>query len=60
MLSMTESSPTGPTPQVVRRLRAVLDELELALPVERQPAIARQQVLLQAAVESHCRRRSRR
>ncbi len=53
VLSMTEIIRYGAdAPQVVRRLRAVLDELELALPVERQPAIARQQVLLQAAVES--------
>ena len=53
VLSMTEIIRYGAdAPQVVRRLRAVLDDLELALPVERHPAIARQRVLLQAAVES--------
>ncbi len=53
VLSMTEIIRYGAdAPQVVRRLRAVLDDLEFALPVERHPAIARQRVLLQAAVES--------
>ena len=51
VLSMTEIVRYGAdSPQVVRRLRAVLNELELTLPVERRPAIARQRVLLQAAV----------
>ncbi len=53
VLSMTEIIRYGAdAPQVVRRLRAVLDELELTLPAERHPAIARQRILLQAAVES--------
>jgi uncharacterized membrane protein len=39
------------SPQVVRRLRALLSELELTLPAERHPAIARQRVLLHAAAE---------
>lgn len=51
VLSMTEIVRYGAdSPQVVSRLRAVLNELELTLPVERRPAIARQRVLLQAAV----------
>ena len=53
VLSMTEIIRYGAdSPQVVRRLRAVLNELELTLPVERHPAIARQRILLQAAVEA--------
>ena len=53
LLSMTEIIRYGAdAPQVVRRLRAVLEELELTLPVERHPAIAGQRVLLQAAVQS--------
>ena len=53
VLSMTEIIRYGAdAPQVVRRLRAVLDDLDLSLPVERHPAIARQRGLLQAAVES--------
>lgn len=53
VLSMTEIVRYGSdSPQVVRRLRAVLDELELILPDDRRPAIGRQRGLLQAAVES--------
>jgi uncharacterized membrane protein len=53
ILSMTEIVRYGAdAPQVVRRLRAVLDELEGTLPIERRPAIARQRQLLDAAVES--------
>jgi uncharacterized membrane protein len=52
-LSMTEIIRYGAdSPQVVRRLRAALNDLELPLPVERGPAIARQRVLLEAAVEA--------
>jgi uncharacterized membrane protein len=39
-------------PQVVRRLRAVLDELESTLPAERQAAIADQRRLLDAAASA--------
>jgi uncharacterized membrane protein len=53
VLAMTEIVRYGAdSPQVVRRLRAVLNELELTLPVERRPAIARQRVLLLASVET--------
>jgi uncharacterized membrane protein len=53
VLSMTEIVRYGSdSPQVVRRLRAVLDDLELILPDDRRPAIGRQRGLLQAAVES--------
>jgi uncharacterized membrane protein len=52
-LSMTEIIRYGAdAPQVVRRLRAVLAELERALPTERHAAIARQRELLDAAVHS--------
>jgi uncharacterized membrane protein len=37
-------------PQVVRRLRAMLDELERTLPQDRHGAIARQRALLEDAV----------
>ena len=51
VLSLTEIIRYGAdTPQVVRRLRAVLDELESTLPPERQDAIARQRGLLEGAV----------
>jgi uncharacterized membrane protein len=53
VLSMTEIIRYGAdAPQVVRRLRAVLDELERTLPAERHSAITRQRALLQAAVDS--------
>lgn len=53
VLSMTEIVRYGAdAPQVVRRLHAMLDDLELTVPADRRPAIARQRVLLQAAVES--------
>jgi uncharacterized membrane protein len=52
-LSMTEIIRYGAdAPQVVRRLRAVLLELERSLPGERHAAIADQRQLLDAAVES--------
>jgi uncharacterized membrane protein len=50
-LSLTEIIRYGAdAPQVVRRLRAVLDELEYTLPAERQAAIADHRSLLEAAV----------
>jgi uncharacterized membrane protein len=50
VLSLTEIIRYGAdAPQVIRRLRAVLDELESTLPAERQDAIARQRGLLEAA-----------
>jgi uncharacterized membrane protein len=53
VLSLTEVIRYGAdAPQVVRRLRAVLDELESTLPLERQAAIARQRSLLEAAVSA--------
>ncbi len=53
VLSLTEIIRYGAdAPQVVRRLRAVLDELESTLPAERQDAIARQRGLLEAAATS--------
>ncbi len=53
VLSLTEVIRYGAgAPQVVRRLRAVLDELESTLPMERQAAIARQRSLLEAAVSA--------
>jgi uncharacterized membrane protein len=53
VLSMTEAIRYGAgAPQVVRRLRAVLAELERTLPIERHAAIARQHEMLDAAVES--------
>jgi uncharacterized membrane protein len=52
ILSMTEIIRYGAdAPQVVRRLRAVLAELERTLPIERLAALARQRELLDAAVE---------
>jgi uncharacterized membrane protein len=53
VLSLTEIIRYGAdAPQVVRRLHAVLDELESTLPIERQPGIARQRSLLEAAVSA--------
>jgi len=53
VLSLTEVIRYGAdAPQVVRRLRAMLDELESALPAERQAAIASQRSLLEAAVST--------
>jgi uncharacterized membrane protein len=53
VLSLTEVIRYGAdAPQVVRRLRAVLDEFESTLPMERQAAIARQRSLLEAAVSA--------
>jgi uncharacterized membrane protein len=53
VLSLTEVIRYGAdAPQVVRRLRAVLDELESTLPMERRAAIARQRSLLEAAVSA--------
>jgi uncharacterized membrane protein len=53
ILSMTETIRYGAgAPQVVRRLRAVLAELERTLPIERHAALARQHEVLEAAVES--------
>jgi uncharacterized membrane protein len=53
VLSITEIVRYGAdAPQVVRRLRAVLAELEHTLPNERHAAIARQRALLDAAVDS--------
>ena len=52
VLSMTEIIRYGAdSPQVVRRLRAVLDELELKLPGVRHQAIAGQRTLLEAAAK---------
>jgi uncharacterized membrane protein len=51
VLSLTEVVRYGAdAPQVVRRLRAVLDELEATLPAEWQATIAGQRSLLEAAV----------
>src|ERR1700722_17386284 len=51
-LSMTEIIRYGAdSPQVVRRLRAVLDELQLKLPGVRHQAIAGQRTLLDAAAK---------
>jgi uncharacterized membrane protein len=51
VLSLTEVIRYGAdAPQVARRLHALLDELESTLPAERQPALARQRSLLDAAV----------
>jgi uncharacterized membrane protein len=51
VLALTEVIRYGAdAPQVVRRLRGMLDELESTLPPERQAAIARQRGLLEAAV----------
>ena len=53
VLSLTEVIRYGAdAPQVVRRLRAVLDELESTLPQERHAAIARQRSLLDAAASA--------
>jgi uncharacterized membrane protein len=53
VLSLTEIIRYGAdAPQVVRRLRAVLDELESTLPAERQAAIADHRRLLDAAVSA--------
>jgi uncharacterized membrane protein len=53
VLSLTEVIRYGAdAPQVVRRLRAVLDELEAILPAERQATIAGQRSLLEAAVSA--------
>jgi uncharacterized membrane protein len=53
VLSLTEVIRYGAdAPQVVRRLRAVLDELEATLPAERQATIAGQRSLLEAAVSA--------
>jgi uncharacterized membrane protein len=53
VLSLTEVIRYGAdAPQVVRRLRAVLDELEATLPAERQATIAGQRGLLEAAVSA--------
>ncbi len=53
VLSLTEVIRYGAdAPQVARRLRAVLDELEATLPAERQAAIAAQRSLLEAAVSA--------
>jgi uncharacterized membrane protein len=50
-LAMTEVIRYGAdAPQVVRRLHALLDDLESALPAERRPAIERQRALLESAV----------
>ena len=51
VLSLTEVIRYGAdAPQVVRRLHGLLDDLESILPAERQPAVARQRSLLDAAV----------
>jgi uncharacterized membrane protein len=51
VLSLTEIIRYGAdAPQVVRRLRGMLDELESTLPAERQAALARQRSLLEDAV----------
>jgi uncharacterized membrane protein len=51
VLALTEVIRYGAdAPQVIRRLRAMLDELQATLPAERHPAIARQRDLLDAAV----------
>ena len=51
-LSMTEIIRYGAdSPQVIRRLRAALDELELQLPRIRHQAIAGQRKLLEAAAQ---------
>jgi uncharacterized membrane protein len=53
VLSLTEVIRYGAdAPQVVRRLRAMLDELESTLPAQRQAAIASQRSLLEAAVST--------
>ena len=53
VLSLTEVIRYGAdAPQVVRRLRAMLDELESTLPQERHAAIARQRSVLDAAASA--------
>jgi uncharacterized membrane protein len=53
VLSLTEIIRYGAdAPQVVRRLHAMLDELQATLAAERHPAIARQRSLLDAAVSA--------
>jgi uncharacterized membrane protein len=53
VLSLTEVIRYGAdAPQVARRLRAMLNELEATLPAQRQAAIARQRSLLEAAVST--------
>lgn len=53
VLALTEIIRYGAdAPQVVRRLHAMLDELESTLPAERQAAIAGQRSLLEAAVSA--------
>jgi uncharacterized membrane protein len=53
VLSLTEVIRYGAdAPQVVRRLHAMLDELESTLPAERQAAIGGQRSLLEAAVSA--------
>jgi len=53
VLSLTEVIRYGAdAPQVVRRLHAMLDELESTLPAQRQAAIASQRSLLEAAVNT--------
>ena len=50
VLALTEVIRYGAdAPQVVRRLRAMLDELQSTLPADRQAAIGRQRSLLEAA-----------
>jgi uncharacterized membrane protein len=50
VLALTEVIRYGAdAPQVVRRLRGMLDELQSTLPADRQAAIARQRSLLEAA-----------
>jgi uncharacterized membrane protein len=51
VLALTEIIRYGAdAPQVVRRLHAVLNDLERALPAERHPAVRRQRELLEATV----------
>jgi uncharacterized membrane protein len=53
VLALTEIIHYGAdAPQVVRRLRAALDELQAMLPQERHAAIGRQRSLLDAAVSA--------
>jgi len=53
VLALTEVIRYGAdAPQVVRRVRGLLDELESTLPAEHQAAIARQRQLLDAAVSA--------
>jgi len=53
VLALTEVIRYGAdAPQVVRRLRGMLDELQSTLPGERQAAIAGQRSLLEAAADA--------